>query len=157
MSWSSSSIICLAGVKFQTWKGIHLFQCLWKDQDHFLNAAQKDQGFINKQLIKIFCHLLFISSLFHLICLCCYLTAPFSKENCQNGKISIKQSVTLPPYRPSSLILLHVSLAVPAFCNKRRWMSLILLCCIVISIIHGTDRAVLGEWVTAEWGGNEYS
>lgn len=97
---------------------------------------------------------MFISSLFHLICLCCYLTAPFSKESCQKRKISIKQSVILPPYRPSSLVLLpcRLSLSVPAFHNKRRWMSLI-LCCIVISIIHGTDRSVLGEWVTVEWGG----
>lgn len=118
----------------------------------FLNTAQKDFGFINKKIKKTV-----VYYLFHLICLCCYLTAPLQRELSEREDFhqAICHSPSLSPIFTRS-ITCRLSLSVPAFHNKRRWMSLI-LCCIVISIIHGTDRAVLGEWVTVEWGGNEYS
>jgi len=99
MSWSRSCIICFLDFRLLK-EYMHFNAC----EKTFLNSTKR-LGFNYQEDKKN----LFISSPFHLICLCCYFTLPFSKESCQRGKISLKQSAILLPYHPSSLVLLHVT------------------------------------------------
>jgi len=142
MSWSRSCIICFLDFRLLK-EYMHFNAC----EKTFLNSTKRLGFNYQEDKKKSVYFQSFSSYLFVLLLYSTFLQRELSER--EDFLKAICHSSSLSPIF-TRFITCHLSPSVLAFHNKRR-------CCIIISIIHSADRAVLGDWLTVEWGGNEYS